>query len=133
MTLTATPIPRTLHMGLVGLRDMSTIETPPEDRFPVQTYVVEWDEELVQDAVHRELGRGGQVFYVHNRVQSIEATQMLLARLVPEARVAVAHGQMPEAVLERTMLGFLEGEYDVLLATTIIESGLDMPRVNTLI
>ncbi len=133
LTLTATPIPRTLHMGLVHLRDMSTIDTPPEDRFPVQTYVAEWDEELVQDAIRRELGRGGQIFYVHNRVQSIEAVQLLLERLVPEARVAVAHGQMPEQVLEKTMLRFLEGEYDVLLSTTIIESGLDMPRVNTLI
>ena len=133
LTLTATPIPRTLHMGLVSLRDMSTINTPPEDRFPVQTYVVEWDEELVQDAVRRELGRGGQVFYVHNRVQSIESVQLMLERLLPEARVAVAHGQMPEQLLEKTMLRFLDGEYDVLLATTIIESGLDMPRVNTLI
>ncbi len=133
LTLTATPIPRTLHMGLVGLRDLSTIDTPPEDRFPVQTYVVEWGEELVQDALRRELGRGGQVFYVHNRVQTIEAAQLMLQRLVPEARVAVAHGQMPEHVLEQTMQHFLDGEYDVLLSTTIIESGLDMPRVNTLI
>ncbi|MDA8347121.1 MAG: transcription-repair coupling factor [Thermaerobacter sp.] len=133
LTLTATPIPRTLHMGLVSLRDMSTIDTPPEDRFPVQTYVAEWDEELVQDAVRRELGRGGQIFYVHNRVQSIESVQLMLERLVPEARVAIAHGQMPEQILEKTMLRFLEGEYDVLLATTIIESGLDMPRVNTLV
>ncbi len=133
LTLTATPIPRTLHMGLVGLRDMSTIDTPPEDRFPVQTYVVEWGEELVQDAVRRELGRGGQVFYVHNRVQTIEAAQLMLQRLVPEARIAIGHGQMPEHLLEQTMQRFLEGEYDVLLSTTIIESGLDMPRVNTLI
>jgi len=133
LTLTATPIPRTLHMGLVGLRDLSTIDTPPEDRFPVQTYVAEWGEELVQDALRRELGRGGQVFYVHNRVQTIDAAQLMLQRLVPEARVAVGHGQMPEHLLEQTMQRFLDGEFDVLLSTTIIESGLDMPRVNTLI
>ncbi len=133
LTLTATPIPRTLHMGMVGMRDMSVIETPPEDRFPVQTYVAEYDEELVRDAIRRELGRSGQVFYVHNRVGSIDAISAKLHRLVPEARVAVAHGQMDENQLEATMLDFLEGDYDILLSTTIIESGLDMPRVNTLV
>lgn len=133
LVLTATPIPRTLNMALVGLRDMSVIQTPPEDRYPVQTYVVEYDEDLVRDAVLRELGRGGQVFYVHNRVQTIEAAAARLQALVPKARITVAHGQMREEELERTMLEFLEGEYDVLVSTTIIESGLDMPNVNTLI
>jgi transcription-repair coupling factor (superfamily II helicase) len=133
LVLTATPIPRTLNMALVGLRDMSVIDTPPEDRLPVQTYVVEYDEDLVKDAVLREMARGGQVFYVHNRVQSIEAVAARLQALAPKARVVVAHGQMKEDELERTMFDFLEGEHDVLVSTTIIESGLDLPNVNTLI
>lgn len=133
LTLTATPIPRTLHMSLIGLRDMSLIETPPEDRFPVQTYVVEWSPDLVTEAIRREIGRGGQVFYVHNRIETIDATLSMLLHQIPEARIAVAHGRKDESDLERTMIAFLEGEYDVLLATSIIESGLDMPRVNTLI
>ncbi|MBC7339623.1 MAG: transcription-repair coupling factor [Firmicutes bacterium] len=133
LTLTATPIPRTLHMALAGLRDMSVIETPPEDRYPVQTYVVEHSEWLVREAVERELRRGGQVFYVHNRVRTIERAAARVSRLVPRARVAVAHGQMQEEQLERVMLEFLEGKHDVLVCTSIIESGLDMPNVNTLI
>lgn len=133
LTLTATPIPRTLHMALAGLRDMSTIETPPEDRYPVQTYVVEYSENLVREAIERELRRHGQVFYVHNRVRTIERAAARVARLVPGARIAVAHGQMREEQLERVMLQFLNGEYDVLVCTSIIESGLDMPNVNTLI
>jgi transcription-repair coupling factor (superfamily II helicase) len=133
LTLTATPIPRTLHMSLVGVRDMSLIETPPEDRFPVQTYVVEWSEELVTEAIRRELGRGGQVFYVHNRIETMDGALSMLMRHVPEARIAVAHGRKNEVDLERTMIAFLDGEYDILLATSIIESGLDMPQVNTLI
>jgi len=133
LTLTATPIPRTLQFSLFGLRDVSLIETPPEDRFPVQTYVVEMSDELVVEAVRREVGRGGQVFYVYNRIESMDGVLLRLRRLLPEVRIAIAHGRMREEDLERTMIDFLEGEYDMLLATSIIESGLDMPRVNTLI
>jgi transcription-repair coupling factor (superfamily II helicase) len=133
LTLTATPIPRTLHMGLVGVRDMSVLETPPEARLPVRTYVAEYDEGLVAEAVLREIDRGGQVYVVHNRVQGIETIAARLRRLVPDARLGIAHGQMPEDQLEQTMLHFVEGELDVLLCTTIIESGLDIPNVNTLI
>ncbi len=107
LTLTATPIPRTLHMAMVGVRDMSVIETPPEDRFPIRTYVSEYDEDLVREAILRELGRGGQVYFVHNRVQNIDRVAERLRELVPEARIAVAHGQMNEDVLERVMLDFL--------------------------
>lgn len=133
LTLTATPIPRTLHMSLVGVRDMSVIETPPEDRYPVQTYVVEHSPELLREAIKREIGRGGQVYYVHNRVQDIEETAFFIQQLVPEARIHFAHGQMREDQLEKIMLSFLEGEIDVLVSTTIIETGLDIPNVNTLI
>ncbi|MBO8141130.1 MAG: transcription-repair coupling factor [Firmicutes bacterium] len=133
LTLSATPIPRTLHMALVGLRDMSLIETPPEDRFPVRTYVTEYNEDLVREAIMRELGRGGQVYFVHNRVQDIERFAARLSELVPEARIAIAHGQMDEDVLERVMLEFLNGEIDVLLCSTIIETGMDIANVNTLI
>jgi transcription-repair coupling factor (superfamily II helicase) len=133
LTLTATPIPRTLHMGLVGVRDMSVLETAPEARLPVRTYVTEYDDGLVQEAILREIDRGGQVYFVNNRVQGIETIANRLRRLVPEARVAVAHGQMPEDQLEQTMLGFAEGDYDVLVCTTIIESGLDIPNANTLV
>ncbi|MBE3577878.1 MAG: transcription-repair coupling factor [Limnochordales bacterium] len=133
LTMTATPIPRTLHMALSGVRDMSVIETPPEDRYPVRTYVTEYSDELVKEAIERELARGGQVFVVINRVQGIEKIKEELERLVPQARVAVAHGQMEERRLEQVMLDFYEGEYDVLLCTTIIETGMDMPNVNTLI
>jgi len=133
LTLTATPIPRTLHMALTGVRDMSVIETPPEDRFPVRTYVMEHDDTVIREAIVRELARGGQVYYVHNRVQTIDSAAMFLARLVPEARIGVAHGQMPEDRLEEVMLKFMDREYDVLVATTIIENGLDIPNVNTLV
>ncbi|MCR4403085.1 MAG: transcription-repair coupling factor [Firmicutes bacterium] len=133
LTLTATPIPRTLHMALTGVRDMSIIETPPEDRFPVRTYVMEHDDAVIREAIVRELARGGQVYYVHNRVQTIDSVAVFLSRLVPEARIAVAHGQMPEDRLEEVMLRFLDHEYDVLVATTIIENGLDIANVNTLI
>ncbi len=133
LTLTATPIPRTLHMGLVGVRDMSLLETAPEARLPVRTYVTEYDDGMVQEAILREIDRGGQVYFVNNRVQGIETIANRLRRLVPEARVAVAHGQMPEDLLEQTMLGFAEGDYDVLVCTTIIESGLDIPNANTLV
>ncbi|WP_346428493.1 transcription-repair coupling factor [Alicyclobacillus mengziensis] len=133
LTLTATPIPRTLHMSLLGVRDLSVIETPPENRFPVQTYVVEYNEGLIREALERELNRGGQVYYLYNQVQSIRSMADRLAKLVPDARIAVAHGQMPEEELERVMLDFLEGEIDVLVTTTIIETGLDIPNVNTLL
>ncbi|MFC1967779.1 transcription-repair coupling factor [Chloroflexota bacterium] len=133
LTLTATPIPRTLHMSLAGVRDMSTIETPPEERLPIKTYVAEYDERLIREAILRELERNGQVFFVHNRVQTISALASKLAATVPEARIAVAHGQMPGEQLERVMMDFAAGEDDVLMCTTIIESGLDMPNVNTLI
>ncbi|MCW3489128.1 transcription-repair coupling factor [Dethiobacter alkaliphilus] len=133
LTMTATPIPRTLHMSLVGVRDMSVIETPPEDRYPIQTYVLEYSDALIREAVMRELNRGGQVYFVHNRVQSINRWAAKLQELMPEVRLAVAHGQMPEDRLEKVMMGFLEGEYDVLLSTTIVEAGLDIPNVNTII
>lgn len=133
LTLTATPIPRTLHMALSGVRDMSTIETPPEDRYPVQTYVVERHPDVIRDAIRRELGRGGQVYFIHNRIADLEKVALEVQSLVPDARVTMAHGQMREADLEEKMLGFIEGEYDVLVCTTIIENGLDIPNVNTLI
>ncbi|AGK99755.1 transcription-repair coupling factor [Desulfoscipio gibsoniae] len=133
LTLTATPIPRTLHMSLVGVRDTSLLETPPENRFPVQTYVLEEDPLLIREAIRRELGRDGQVFYVHNRVADLDNVAMWIKGLVPEARIITAHGQMREEELEQIMLDFIDGDYDVLLCTTIIESGLDIPNVNTLI
>jgi transcription-repair coupling factor (superfamily II helicase) len=133
LTLTATPIPRTLQMSLGGIRDLSVIETPPEDRQPIRTYVTEFDEEVIRDAIRRELRRGGQVFFVHNRVQSIAPMEKLLRRLVPEGRLAIAHGQMAERDLERVMLAFVRRDIDVLLTTTIIESGLDFPSANTIL
>jgi transcription-repair coupling factor (superfamily II helicase) len=133
LTLSATPIPRTLHLSLVGVRDMSTMETPPENRQPVKTYVAEYSDHLVRDAIIRELERNGQVFFVHNRVQSIMMIAERLRLVVPEAKVGVAHGQMPEEELEKVMTDFSQGKIDVLLCTTIIESGLDIPNVNTLI
>ena len=133
ITLTATPIPRTLHMSLVGVRDMSTLETPPEARLPIKTYVAEYNETLIREAIVRELERSGQVFFVHNRVQSITRIAHKLRELVPGAEIAIAHGQMNEEELEKAMLGFYEGKIDVLACTTIIESGLDIPNVNTLI
>jgi transcription-repair coupling factor (superfamily II helicase) len=133
LTLSATPIPRTLQMGLSGIRDMSVIETPPRDRLAIQTSVVKFSTEVIASAVRQELAREGQVFFVHNRVESIYSLAGLVQRLVPEARVAVAHGQMPEAELERVMLAFVEGRADVLVATTIVENGLDIPRANTLL
>lgn len=133
LTLSATPIPRTLHMAMVGVRDMSTIETAPESRMPVKTFVGEYDPEIVREAILRELDRKGQVFFVHNRVQSIGWVAEQLRQLVPEARIAVGHGQMPEEELESVMYDFTLGKYDVLVCTTIIESGLDLPNANTLI
>ena len=133
LTLTATPIPRTLHMSLSGIRDMSLLTEPPNDRIPIQTYVMEYNPEFVRDAIHRELARGGQVFYLHNRVQNIADTTLKLQKLVPEASFAFAHGQMSERELENVMLDFMEGAIDVLVCTTIVETGLDIPNVNTII
>ncbi len=133
LTLTATPIPRTLQMSLTGVRDMSVIETPPEDRYPVQTFVVEYSPQLAKEAIRREMGRGGQVYYVHNRVENIGKVSLEIQELVPEARVGIAHGQMTEVQLENVMLDFMEGLLDILVCTTIIESGLDIPNVNTLL
>jgi transcription-repair coupling factor (superfamily II helicase) len=133
LTLTATPIPRTLHMSMLGVRDLSVIETPPENRFPVQTYVMEYNGNLVREAIERELSRDGQVYFLYNRVEDIERKAEEISMLVPDARVAYAHGQMTESQLESVILGFLEGEFDVLVTTTIIETGVDIPNVNTLI
>jgi transcription-repair coupling factor (superfamily II helicase) len=133
LTLSATPIPRTLHMSLVGVRDMSTIETPPEERLPIRTYVAQYDDQLVREAILRELERNGQVFFVHNRVRSIGFVAEKVQDLVPEARLAIAHGRMAEGELEAVMADFTQGKIDVLVCTTIIESGLDVPNANTLI
>ncbi|MBB5174903.1 transcription-repair coupling factor [Texcoconibacillus texcoconensis] len=133
LTLTATPIPRTLHMSMLGVRDLSVIETPPENRFPVQTYVVEYNPALVREAIEREMARGGQVYLLFNRVDEIESMADRISMLVPDANVRYAHGKMTETELESVMLDFLEGEADVLVTTTIIETGVDIPNVNTLI
>ncbi len=133
LTMSATPIPRTLHMSMVGIRDMSVLETPPQARYPVQTYVLEYQDSVIRDAILREIGRGGQVFFLYNRVASIERCYAQLTQLVPEARIAIAHGQMKESALEDVMLDFSQHKTDVLLCTTIIESGLDIPLANTLI
>ena len=133
LTLSATPIPRTLHMSLSGARDMSIMETAPRERFPVQTYVAEENDNIIRNAIRRELKRGGQVYFVYNRVETIYAMQARLERLVPEASIRVGHGQMPEAQLERVMVEFYEDEFDVLLSTTIIENGLDVANANTMI
>lgn len=133
LTLTATPIPRTLHMSLIGIRDMSVLEEPPHDRLPIQTYVMEYSEEMIREAIERELSRGGQVYYVFNRVNQIADMSAKIAQLVPEASVAFAHGQMSERELERVMYSFINGEVDVLVSTTIIETGLDIGNVNTMI
>jgi transcription-repair coupling factor (superfamily II helicase) len=133
LTMSATPIPRTLHMSLVGLRDMSVIETPPKDRIAIQTVVASWDEKLIQSAIEQELDRGGQVYFVHNRVDSIWEIAAKLQELVPRARVIVGHGQMSEGELEKVMLNFMHHESDILVSTTIIENGLDIPLCNTIL
>ena len=133
LTLTATPIPRTLHMSMVGVRDLSVIETPPQNRFPVQTYVMEYNGALVREAIEREMARGGQTFYLYNRVEDMSKKVEEIQMLVPDARVGYAHGKMTESQLESIILNFLDGQYDVLVTTTIIETGVDMPSVNTLI
>jgi transcription-repair coupling factor (superfamily II helicase) len=133
LTLSATPIPRTLHMSLIGLRDMSTIEDPPEERFPVQTFVIEYEEEIIKEAIIREYERGGQVFFVYNRVRGIRRISAHLQELVPDVSIAVAHGQMNEKELENIMISFMNRKYDVLVCTTIIESGIDIQNTNTII
>ena len=133
LTLSATPIPRTLHMSLIGIRDMSVLEEPPVDRMPIQTYVLEHNDEIIREAIHRELARNGQVYYVYNRVSNIDEIAMHIAKLVPEASVSFAHGQMSERELEKIMFGFINGDIDVLVSTTIIETGLDISNANTLI
>ncbi|MFC4558558.1 transcription-repair coupling factor [Virgibacillus kekensis] len=133
LTLTATPIPRTLHMSMLGVRDLSVIETPPENRFPIQTYVMEYNPVFIREAIEREMARGGQVFFLYNRVENIDSVARDLGMLVDDARIAVAHGKMNETELENVIFAFLEGEYDVLVSTTIIETGVDIPNVNTLI
>ena len=133
LPLTATPIPRTMHMSLIGIRDMSVLEEAPQDRQPIQTFVCEYNEEMVREAINRELARGGQVYYVYNRVQSIADMANTIQKLVPDANVGFAHGQMKERELEKIMYGFINGEIDVLVSTTIIETGLDISNVNTMI
>src|SRR5690606_1521909 len=133
LTLTATPIPRTLHFSLMGARDLSIIATPPPNRQPVSTELHTYDETVIRDAVSYELRRGGQVFFVHNRVSDIEAIANVIYKLVPDARIGIAHGQMEGDKLEKVMLKFIDGEYDVLVSTNIIESGLDIPNANTII
>lgn len=133
LTLTATPIPRTLHMSMLGVRDLSIIETPPENRFPVQTYVTEYNETLIREAIEREMARGGQIYFLYNRVETIQRMTEIISQLVPDANVTYAHGQMKESELEASMIDFLDGTDDVLVSTTIIETGVDIPNVNTLI
>lgn len=132
LTLTATPIPRTLNMSMMGVRDLSVIETPPSNRYPIQTYVIEQNAGTIREAIEREMSRGGQVFYLHNRVEDIERTVEQISALVPEARVGYIHGQMSENQMEDILYDFINGEYDVLVTTTIIETGVDIPNVNTL-
>lgn len=133
LTLTATPIPRTLHMSLVGVRDISVIETPPEERYPIQTYVVEFNDQLIRDAILREINRGGQVYCVYNRVETIKEMASYISKLAPEARVAISHGQMSERELENVVVEFMNHKHDILVSTTIIETGMDIPNVNTMI
>jgi transcription-repair coupling factor (superfamily II helicase) len=133
LTLTATPIPRTLHMSLLGVRDMSVIDTPPRNRLPIRTFIMEYHETIVKQAVEREVERGGQVYFVHNRVDNIEKVCQKLRELMPKVRFGVAHGQMPVEPLERVMKSFMKGEIDCLISTNIIESGIDIPNANTLI
>src|SRR5947207_12266067 len=133
LVMSATPIPRTLHMSLVGLRDMSVIETPPKDRIAIQTVVASWDEKLVRSAIEQELERGGQVYFVHNRVDTIWEIAAKLQELAPKARIIVGHGQMSEGELEKVMVGFMHHEADILVATTIIEYGLDIPLFNSIL
>ena len=129
LTLSATPIPRTLHMSLTGIRDISVIETPPEERYPIQTYVVEQNDQLIRDAILREINRDGQVFFVYNRVESIESMASYIKELVPECNITIIHGQMTERQLETQLIEFMNKETNVLVCTSIIETGIDMPNV----
>ena len=133
LSMSATPIPRTLEMAITGIREMSTITTPPEERHPVLTYVGHYDEKQVVAAIHREMMRDGQVFYIHNRVESIDEIAIRLQKLIPEARIGIAHGQMNESALEQVVIAFWNKEFDVLVCTTIVENGIDVPNANTLI
>lgn len=133
LTLTATPIPRTMHMSLIGIRDISLLDTPPKQRYPVQTFVTEYSDALIRDAISKELGRGGQVYFLYNDVKNMDSFYARLCKIVPSARISYAHGQMPEEMLENTMLDFIDGKFDVLLSSTIIENGLDVPNANTII
>ena len=133
LTLSATPIPRTLQMGLVGIRDMSTLDEPPEERFPINTYVIEYNEQIIKDAINKEIGRGGQIYFVYNKIQDIDEMRFKLLELVPDATIGIAHGRMSERELENVMTDFSDGEFDILLCTTIIETGLDISNVNTMI
>ena len=133
LTLSATPIPRTLHMSMVGIRDMSVLENPPKDRYPVSTFVMEYNSDIIKDAIMREVGRGGQVYYLHNRVDTIDRTAAQLREMIPEARIEVAHGQMNEEALSSVWKRLVEGECDILVCTTIIETGVDVANCNTLI
>ena len=130
--MTATPIPRTLHGALVGVREISSLETPPLDRHPVETRIIRWDEQLLRHAIHRELNRGGQIYFVHNRVQDIKDIAAKVAHIAPDAKIVIGHGQMDDAELERAMVAFVQKEADILVATTIVESGLDIPNANTM-
>jgi len=133
LTLTATPIPRTLYMSLAGVKELSTINTPPQSRIPIKTYVLEYDDNLIRHAILEEIKRGGQIYFIHNRVAEIETIKLKLEKLIPEALIGCAHGQMHEDELEKTMVEFINGDFDVLLCTNIVESGLDIPNVNTII
>src|SRR5699024_4880692 len=132
-TLSATPIPRTLQMSLTGIRDMSTLDEPPEERIPVNTYVIEYNEAIIKQAIEKELARDGQVYFVYNRVKDIDFIYNQLSDLVPDATIAIAHGQMTSRQLENIMEDFIDGEIDILLSTTIIETGMDIQNVNTII
>lgn len=132
LTLTATPIPRTLQFSLMAARDLSVITTPPPNRYPIESQVIRFSEELIRDAVSYEIQRGGQVFFIHNRVENIKEVAGMIQRLVPDAKIGIGHGQMDGKKLEQLMLAFMEGHFDVLVATTIIESGLDVPNANTI-
>lgn len=133
LTLSATPIPRTLNMSLAGIRDMSVIETPPRDRIAINTQVVQFSEAVIRSAIEIEMARGGQVFFIHNRVETIETVAAIIKKIVPTARIAVGHSKMNEKEMEQVMLDFIDYKYDVLVATTIIENGIDIPRANTII
>ena len=132
LTLTATPIPRTLQYSLMSARDLSIINSPPQNRFPIESSVISFNEDIIKDAVNFEINRGGQVFFVHNRIENIQEIRALISRLVPSADIAIVHGRLEGKKLEKTMLDFIDGKYDVLVSTTIIESGLDVPNANTI-